>query len=78
MPERTTHQKPRLLSDHLIEAFERQVTEFGGMNKGGFKELVETRAIARELIGHINALEEILPANPNHAGVAGDSPRRTS
>jgi hypothetical protein len=55
---RRTRQTPRQLAAEVIEGFEHQVTEFGGMSKGGFKELVETRAIARELIGHINFLEE--------------------
>lgn len=54
---RRTDQTARRLEARTIEGFERLVSGKAALEKGSFKELVETRAIARELIGHINALE---------------------
>jgi hypothetical protein len=54
---RRTSQTARRLEQRTIEGFECLVSGRAALEKGGYKELVETRAIARELIGHINALE---------------------
>lgn len=62
MLDRHTRQESRLLKPQAIEGLERRLTEQGGLAKPAadqmFRELVETRAIGRELISHINALEE--------------------
>ena len=57
---RTSQQKPRLLDSRIIEGFERRLADQGGLSKPAdfYKELIETRAIGRELIAHINALEQ--------------------
>lgn len=58
--ERRTQQKPRLLEPFVIEGLEKRLADQGGLGKPAdvYKELIETRAIGRELISHINALEE--------------------
>ncbi|HEV2036915.1 MAG TPA: hypothetical protein VGU71_22415 [Candidatus Dormibacteraeota bacterium] len=67
--ERKTHQAPRQLSAHVIEGFERRVTAQGGLahaQGGNLAEIVELRAMARELIGCINWLETELDATREH------------
>lgn len=59
---RTSQQKPRRLDPRILEGFERRLADQGGLSKpavdGLYKELIEVRAIGRELLGHINAIEE--------------------
>jgi hypothetical protein len=51
---RQTHQKPRLLDERVIEGFERRAM-LGTIPSSKLEEVIQLRAIVRELIGHLNA-----------------------
>lgn len=57
MTSRHSQQKARLLDEGIIAGFERRVSE-AGQPKEPLREIYELRAIGRELIGHVNALEQ--------------------
>lgn len=53
---RRTNQRPSLLSEHVLEGYERHVV-LGSIPSAKLEEIFQLRFMARELIGHINALE---------------------
>lgn len=56
MPERITTLRPRLLAAGVIAGFERRAIA-ADYPASKLPEIIELRAIVRELIGHIGALE---------------------
>ena len=54
---RHSQQKARLLDEGIIAGFERRCTA-ADQPKEPLREIYELRAIGRELIGHVNALEQ--------------------
>ena len=54
--DRHTTQTPRQLSDHVVAGLEKRVTT-ASIPTNKLQEIYELRAIARELLGHINAIE---------------------